>query len=91
MDYTIPSTYFHIKIYFLINLFNLQQALDWDSISRKVRGSDVKIPKTQSTVNEDGGLVSGKHRGSDANQPNEGVWRYLGRTIANERRGLGPD
>jgi hypothetical protein len=56
MDYTIPSIYFHIKIYFLINLFNLHQALDWASISRKVRGLSASVTETQETHQMDCGF-----------------------------------
>jgi hypothetical protein len=76
MDYTIPSIYFHIKIYFLINLFNLQQALDWVSISRKVRGLGASVSKTQKTHGVDGGLIYIFRGGSFAKQqPRRGIGR----------------
>ena len=57
MDYTIPSTYFHIKIYFLINLFNLQQALDWASIPGEHRVLDVSFLRHRAQYEWMAGLI----------------------------------
>jgi hypothetical protein len=51
MNYTNSSTYFILKIYFSIHLFNLNKHWTGPQNLRTVGGSGVKVSKTQRTVN----------------------------------------
>ena len=62
MNYLSSSNYFHIKNLFSILFIQFKRVLDWASIRQKHRGVRRKIPETQFTVTEDGGLFSNKQR-----------------------------
>jgi hypothetical protein len=64
MNYQSSSNYFSIENPFLNYFLWFYTALDWASITGKVRGLGVRIPKTQRTQQVDGGLISINFRGS---------------------------
>jgi hypothetical protein len=67
MNYTNSRVYFHIKnpISNSFNQFN--SALDWASIFRECRGLNQSFLRLSEQCHQDGGLFSGKPRGSLAN------------------------
>jgi hypothetical protein len=77
MNYLSSSNYFHIKNLFSILFIQFKRVLDWASIRQKHRGVRRKIPETQFTVTEDGGLFSNKQRVSYEKAPGRrGIERF---------------
>jgi hypothetical protein len=88
MNYQSSSNYFSIENPFINYFLWFYTALDWASVTGKVRGLGVRIPKTQRTQQVDGGLIIKYLRVSLAKCTREGVWHDLSRPIKNLRSRL---
>ena len=57
MNLLSSSSYFHNKNPFSISFISFKQSLDWATISENSRGPAAKDPKTQNTMQKDGGSI----------------------------------